>query len=69
MENATLADYGIFPEPFASATWQAAVAYITQNAGGSAPPTWMKMEPNTTWTGEYGFGQPRARPTHLFPMF
>jgi hypothetical protein len=50
-EEATDADFGIFPEPANSTTWQAAVKYVTATAGGSNPPVWdPEMVPNRTWT-------------------
>lgn len=48
--NTPYSDFGMFPEPTASQTWQQAISYISANAGGSAAPAWdTSMIPNTTW--------------------
>lgn len=49
--NETLADFGIFPEPAWSPSWQQAVAYITSNAGGGYAPVWdTDLVPGAMWT-------------------
>lgn len=49
--NETINYFGIFPEPAYSATWKAAVAYVTATAGGVAPPTWDSgIAPGKSWT-------------------
>ena len=60
--NETLSDFGIFPEPSWSPTWQQAVAYVTAHAGGGYAPVWdTDMVPGNMWTdpcvaGERGRG-------------
>ena len=38
--NESLSNFNMFPEPQYSATWQAAVAYVTATAGGAHAPAW-----------------------------
>jgi hypothetical protein len=51
-ENTTAADFGIFPEPEHSASWQQAVDYVTQAAASEPyPPNFTyDINPNHTWT-------------------
>jgi hypothetical protein len=50
-QNDTMNDFGMFPEPAFSPTWQQSIQYIQANAGGSNAPVWdITMVPNETWT-------------------
>lgn len=50
-ENTSISDFGIFPEPQYSKTFQTATAYVEKMAAGSNPPKWdYDMIPGGQWT-------------------